>query len=176
MAALPITPAAAAQALRRLEYLRRQLLMSEMTRALLTARGDAVVKYMNPRAPASVRPQAGRLTHRSGALGRSTKVNPPRFAGENLVGGLITGGPTAPWGPIHELGGKTSPHVIRPLRAKMLAWSGPSGPRFAHIVHHPGSNIPARPRLRPALENALPSLLVNLTAAYRKAATDVGLG
>jgi hypothetical protein len=176
MAAQPIPPAAAADALRKLHYQRRQLVLAEMTRALMGARDDAVTKYMYPQAPASVLPQPDRLTHRSGALGRSTKVNPPRVVGDSVVGGLVTGGPTAPYGPIHELGGTTGAHDIRPIRGKVLAWTGPSGPRFATLVHHPGSRIPARPRIRPALVDALPRLNTALTEGFRRLQNDVGLG
>lgn len=42
---------------------------------------------------------------------------------------------------IHQLGGRTSPHVIRPLSGKAL--KTPFG--FFAKVKHPGSKIPARP-------------------------------
>ena len=51
---------------------------------------------------------------------------------------------------IHQLGGKTRPHEIRARRAKTLAFafSGAGGdPVFRRLVHHPGSDIPARPFL-----------------------------
>lgn len=44
---------------------------------------------------------------------------------------------------IHQLGGRTGPHVIRPRRKKALAFGG----RVFRSVNHPGSNIPARPFL-----------------------------
>ena len=44
---------------------------------------------------------------------------------------------------IHQFGGRTKPHVIRPKNAKALAT--PYGPRKS--VNHPGSEIPARPFL-----------------------------
>lgn len=176
MAAQPIPPAVAADAIRKLQYQRRQLLVAEMTRATMWARDDAVAKYMYPQAPASVLPRPDRLTHRSGALGRSTKVNPPRWLSDDkLAGGLITGGPTAPYGAIQELGGQTRAHDIRPVKGKTLAWSGPSGPRFATLVHHPGSTIPARPRIRPALEDALPRLNAALDAGFKRLKADLGL-
>ncbi|MDR2551444.1 MAG: phage virion morphogenesis protein [Desulfobulbus sp.] len=46
------------------------------------------------------------------------------------------------YGAIHQLGGKTSPHVIRPRTKKALAWPGARHP--ARSVNHPGSDIPAR--------------------------------
>lgn len=44
---------------------------------------------------------------------------------------------------IHQKGGKTSPHVIRPKRKKALAFGGVVRKK----VNHPGSDIPARPYL-----------------------------
>ena len=46
---------------------------------------------------------------------------------------------------IHQFGGKTRAHVIRPKKKKALAWPGARHP--ARAVNHPGSNIPARPFL-----------------------------
>lgn len=105
------------------------------------------------------------------------------------VDGIVVGsiGPVGVvYAAIHEFGGKTRPHIIRPRFKKALAWSGSSGQYstlsqmrtnrvgsgegasrgqfmtmrriktnkvkiFAKEVHHPGSNIPARPYMRPAL-------------------------
>ena len=44
---------------------------------------------------------------------------------------------------IHQFGGKTKPHIIRPRNKKALAFGG----RVVKSVNHPGSNIPARPFL-----------------------------
>ncbi|MFN1149947.1 phage virion morphogenesis protein [Serratia liquefaciens] len=44
---------------------------------------------------------------------------------------------------IHQHGGKTRPHEIRPRHKKALYFNG----RFASKVNHPGSDIPARPFL-----------------------------
>ena len=49
------------------------------------------------------------------------------------------------YGAIHQLGGKTAPHVIRPKSKKALAWPGARHP--VRGVNHPGSEIPARPFL-----------------------------
>ncbi|MDR2784814.1 MAG: phage virion morphogenesis protein [Treponema sp.] len=42
---------------------------------------------------------------------------------------------------IHQEGGQTGAHTIKPNRAKALYFNG----RFAKQVNHPGSRIPARP-------------------------------
>ncbi|WP_158780715.1 phage virion morphogenesis protein [Pantoea sp. BAV 3049] len=44
---------------------------------------------------------------------------------------------------IHQMGGQTRPHVIRPRNKKALYFNG----RFAGKVNHPGSKIDARPFL-----------------------------
>lgn len=46
---------------------------------------------------------------------------------------------------IHQLGGRTRPHTIRPRRRRALAWPGAAHP--VAKVEHPGSDIPARPFL-----------------------------
>jgi phage virion morphogenesis protein len=46
---------------------------------------------------------------------------------------------------IHQFGGKTPAHVIKPKNKKALFWPGASHP--VKSVNHPGSNIPARPFL-----------------------------
>lgn len=48
---------------------------------------------------------------------------------------------------IHQFGGKTRAHEIRPRRAKALRFAMGGGDRFAKSVQHPGSNMPARPYL-----------------------------
>lgn len=44
---------------------------------------------------------------------------------------------------IHQFGGTTSPHVIRPRNKKALKFNG----KIRRSVNHPGSKIPARPFL-----------------------------
>ena len=45
---------------------------------------------------------------------------------------------------IHQFGGRTKPHVIRPKNKRALSFGG----IVVRSVNHPGSNIPARPFLR----------------------------
>lgn len=52
-------------------------------------------------------------------------------------------GSNKPYAAIHQFGGKTRPHTIRPTKGKALAFGG----KFARQVNHPGSDIPARPFL-----------------------------
>lgn len=53
---------------------------------------------------------------------------------------------------IHQLGGRTSPHIIRPLTKGGLFWPGAKHPMKS--VRHPGSVIPARPFLGLSRENS----------------------
>lgn len=46
---------------------------------------------------------------------------------------------------IHQHGGRTKPHTIRPRRKKALFWPGADHP--VNLVNHPGSDVPARPFL-----------------------------
>ena len=77
--------------------------------------------------------------------------------------------------------GGTQPHIIKPVRARMLAWGGDrrltgslrTGARptnFARIVHHPGTR--PRPFLRPAALEALEDLAMTqwYVAAWNEAA------
>ena len=54
-------------------------------------------------------------------------------------------GTNVKYGGIHQFGGKTKPHEIRPRRKKALAWPGARHP--VKSVKHPGSRVPARPYL-----------------------------
>jgi len=57
-------------------------------------------------------------------------------------------GVNKPYAAIHQFGGKTSAHLIKPKKVKALRWVGAGGQIFfAKGVHHPGSVIPARPYL-----------------------------
>jgi phage gpG-like protein len=94
-------------------------------------------------------PLSDKLTHRSGALGRSIKHVEPRKSGNDFVGGLTA---NTPYARIHELGGRTGPHVILPRSGSFLRFEVSGRVVFVRRVNHPGSNIPARPYLAPALE------------------------
>ena len=52
---------------------------------------------------------------------------------------------------IHQFGGKTRAHTIRPVKAKALAFGG----TVVKSVNHPGSNIPARPFLPVTADDSL---------------------
>ena len=78
---------------------------------------------------------AGKILNVSGSLQLSvTKKHDARSA---------TVGSGKKYAAIHQFGGKTKAHKIRPKRAKALWWPGAAHP--VAVVNHPGSKIPARP-------------------------------
>ncbi|MCD0491399.1 phage virion morphogenesis protein [Chromobacterium violaceum] len=63
---------------------------------------------------------------------------------------------------IHQFGGRTKPHEIRPHNKKALAWTSAGHP--VRKVNHPGSEIPARPFL--ALEDEDEREIIETVEAY----------
>jgi phage gpG-like protein len=84
--------------------------------------------------PAKANGSEARL-RKTGTLAKSIRVVAADAGG-------VTVGSDRKYAAIHQLGGVTSPHVIRPRRGKALAIPGMGV--FA-LVRHPGSKIPARP-------------------------------
>jgi len=79
--------------------------------------------------------RAGEILQLTGRLKRSIDSdsdNDSAVVGTNVI-----------YANIHNQGGKTRPHVIRPRNKKALAFGG----RVVKKVNHPGSDIPARPFL-----------------------------
>lgn len=68
---------------------------------------------------------------------------------------------------IHEYGGTSKPHLIRPRNKKALSWQGEGGEIFTRrSVNHPGSVIPARPYMRPAFESKRADVLRIIRKVY----------
>lgn len=154
--------------LKNFEAGRTAVIQSGLSMGLNKALRDASTEFMRPAASGTSNPFSanvqrlgetdfdppnpppGPLKIRSGELRRSLYKFVKMGSGGRIRGGI---GAKSPYAAIHELGGTTSPHVIRPVNAKMLRFMGSDGNlRFASMVNHPGSSIPARPYLRPALE------------------------
>lgn len=90
-------------------------------------------------------------------LGLKPPVNPRRVGGMilqdsgQLAASIVqvsdsnsaTVGTVKAYAAIHQFGGQTRPHVIKPRNKKALAFGG----RVVKQVNHPGSKIPARPFL-----------------------------
>lgn len=73
---------------------------------------------------------------KSGTLAKSIRVV---FVNE---AGVVVGSDRK-YAAIHQLGGQTKPHVIRPKNGRALFWPGARHP--VAKINHPGSKIPARP-------------------------------
>lgn len=83
----------------------------------------------------------------------------------------VTIGSDRKYAAIHQLGGKTAAHVIRPKNGKALFWPGAAHP--VAFVNHPGSKIPARPFL-PFDKNGRPTpAALKIIAAVIKAKARV---
>jgi phage virion morphogenesis protein len=80
----------------------------------------------------------GRILTLSGQLGETIRY---QLEGSDTV--LV--GSNKPYAAIHQLGGHTGPHIIRPKGRGALFWPGAAHP--VKLVRHPGSTIPARPYL-----------------------------
>lgn len=77
----------------------------------------------------------GQILQDTGRLASS--ISPSSDATSAMVGTNVK------YAAIHQFGGQTRPHVIRPRNKRALAFGG----RVVRSVNHPGSNIPARPFL-----------------------------
>lgn len=77
----------------------------------------------------------GQILQDTGRLASS--ISPSSDATSAVVGTNVK------YAAIHQFGGQTRPHVIRPKNKRALAFGG----RVVRSVNHPGSNIPARPFL-----------------------------
>lgn len=89
------------------------------------------------------RRQGGRILQDSGQLAASISTESTDTAaviGSNKV-----------YAAIHQFGGKTAAHVIRPVKKKALAFGG----TVRRQVNHPGSDIPARPFLPVTADGSL---------------------
>jgi phage gpG-like protein len=89
--------------------------------------GQKWEKLKNPR-------EKGKILWDGGQLRRSLNWNA-------FPDGSVIFGSNMEYARIHQLGGKTSAHEIKPYNAKALHFNG----TFAKRVSHPGSKIPARP-------------------------------
>lgn len=92
---------------------------------------------------ASLRPTPW-ANKKDGSPSTLTKSTRLRKSIRSQVGGSgLTISSDAAYAAIHQLGGRTRPHVIRARNKKALAFGG----LFRRSVRHPGSKIPPRPFL-----------------------------
>ena len=134
----------------------------------------------------------GRALHvRTGLLRRSGTFRVLDYGAKIM--GIV--GVNTPYAAIHEYGGQTKAHEIRPKNARVLAffgngyaylpqragvktqtgkWSSTSttadrqGLTYRMVVNHPGSKIPARPYMKPALADRSSAIVQALRAAVDK--------
>ncbi len=106
------------------------------------------------------------LQARSGALRASIAAEVDDDGGQ-IVARVFSAGDIK-YAAIQEYGGRTAPHDIVPSKAKALAFLVHGAPVFAKIVHHPGSQIPARSYLR----SSLADMGDRIIAEFRDAALD----
>lgn len=123
------------------------------------------------------------LKQRSGRLSRSIHAGPVVMEDGAAS---ISVGTNIEYARIHELGGTTKAHVIR-AKGRSLRWVDSGGFTFSaktgkvvdgfvyrREVQHPGSVIPARPYLRPSMEEKEMSIRDRINAAIHKVAADMG--
>jgi phage gpG-like protein len=93
-------------------------------------------KWAELKYPESKRKNQGRILYLGGGLFRSINFNA-------FPDGSVIIGSNLVYSRIHQEGGKTKAHEIRPRNQKALKFLG----IYRKLVRHPGSDIPARPYL-----------------------------
>jgi len=106
------------------------------------------------------------LQARTGALRASIGAEVSDIAGQ-IVARVFSSGDIK-YAAIQEYGGRTAAHDIVPNKARALAFIVHGAPVFAKIVHHPGSQIPARSYLRASLADMTDQII----AEFKDAALD----
>lgn len=111
---------------------------------------------------------SGQVLHvRSGRLLNSIYArmveNPRELTGQ-------VGSQGVPYARIHELGGRTRPHMIYPRNALALRFMIGERVIFAKSVNHPGSLIPKRSYLASSLEEMRDQLMTDMINAVRQGA------
>jgi phage gpG-like protein len=95
---------------------------------------------------------------------------------ELLPGSAVTIGTNVVYARIHEFGGRTRPMTIEPVRRTALRFTVGGRTVFAKRVSHPGSHIPARPYLRPAVDQRRAQVLDILRRVYAGPLNIAGQG
>ncbi|MBM4301647.1 MAG: hypothetical protein FJ121_08970 [Deltaproteobacteria bacterium] len=104
------------------------------------------------------------LKNRSGTLRR--KINSEfKDDGASIIGSV---GLALAYGAIHEYGGVTRAHVIRPRNKKALAFQAGGQGLVRKSVQHPGSKMPERSFLRSSLRDNEARIKAAIAAAVLK--------
>jgi len=110
---------------------------------------------------------------RSGTLRSSIRIEIDSAKLEGIVGTNVI------YAKIHEFGGTTKAHIIRPRNAKVLRFATAmslktkKATKYAYTmeVKHPGSKIPARPYLHPAYRSAQSEIVHDFQQALQRTLT-----
>ena len=102
------------------------------------------------------------LNARSGALAAS--IDATVTVDETGVVASVGSFGDVKYAAIQEYGGKTAAHDIVASGAKVLAFVEGGAEHFARVVHHPGSQIPARSYLRASLDEMSAEIVDALSA------------
>lgn len=108
------------------------------------------------------------LNRKSGRLVRS--IGSRVLDSAAAVFGIVFQSSDVPYGAIHEYGGKTSPHLIVPKNAKVLAFTKAGSKVFASKVNHPGSQFPSRSYMRSSLRDMSTEISLGMKEAIVKGA------
>lgn len=141
-------PANLRKALVKTMDLQNQFTIGYIQRVKLSKRGPTTLGVRTNRLRGSVRASDARVVD-----------------GNDIVSSI---GSNVSYAGIHEFGGTTRPHVIRPKTAKALRWQAGGVVFFASVVHHPGSKIPARAPFRTGIQERAPQY----AAAFSKTIVD----
>lgn len=103
------------------------------------------------------------LNRKTGRLMRSIHSKVEQMA--KAVYGIVYQSSDVPYGRIHELGGRTAPHVILPKKASVLAFNWKGENVFFRRVNHPGSVFPERSYMRSSLREMSEEISLGLKQA-----------
>jgi phage virion morphogenesis protein len=131
-----------------LDHLDRLAERGTRLRPVLLDLGEEVRRITEQNFAAEGRPKAWKQSSRARREGGQTLTKTARLRRSITVEAddrSVRIGTNVVYAAIHQFGGRTPARIIRPVRAKALAWPGAAHP--VKLVRHPGSRIPARPFL-----------------------------
>jgi phage gpG-like protein len=97
----------------------------------------------------------------TGQLRGRLRASKAEVSGQTVSSGI---GSSVKYAAIQELGGRTAPHDIYPKNKATLKFQLGDRTVFAKVVHHPGSEIPARAPIQHGIQDRLDN--------YSKAISD----
>lgn len=112
---------------------------------------------------------SGQVLHvRTGVLRASVNAIPTTFSGTSIIGGVDAAASDSPafYGAVHEFGGKSAFDIL-PVKARALSFlMNGKQVAFAKVHREP---LPARPFMRPSLEENAEKIRASLQEAVREA-------